>query len=110
MLEHNTLPKVSFSTALEAALDGRRIAREGWNGKGMWVVCWPGGMFEHSDFLFHRTPQLARFAEGIETVQAPAVKVTPCLVLKAADNTLVFGWLASQTDMLAGDWVILPDL
>ncbi|WP_228490880.1 Thoeris anti-defense Tad2 family protein [Bacillus pseudomycoides] len=27
--------------------------------------------------------------------------------MKTAQNTIVVGWLASQTDMLANDWVIL---
>jgi hypothetical protein len=35
------------------------------------------------------------------------VKFTPYLCLKAADGTIVNGWLASQTDMLSDDWKIL---
>jgi hypothetical protein len=27
--------------------------------------------------------------------------------MKAADGTVVNGWLASQTDMLANDWMIV---
>ena len=33
---------VSFSEALEAVRSGRRITREGWNGRGMFVVYQPG--------------------------------------------------------------------
>jgi hypothetical protein len=29
--------------------------------------------------------------------------------MKAADDTIVIGWLASQTDMLADDWFIVED-
>lgn len=36
-----------------------------------------------------------------------AVTFSPYLCMKAADDTLVNGWLASQTDMLATDWVEL---
>jgi len=32
---------------------------------------------------------------------------TPYLCMKAADNTIVNGWLASQTDILSNDWCIL---
>lgn len=35
------------------------------------------------------------------------IKFTPYICLKAADNSIVNGWLASQTDMLADDWEIL---
>ncbi len=34
-----------------------------------------------------------------------SIKFTPYLCMKAADNSIVNGWLASQTDMLAKDWV-----
>jgi hypothetical protein len=32
---------------------------------------------------------------------------TDSIVMKTAQNTLVVGWLASQTDLLADDWVVL---
>ena len=35
------------------------------------------------------------------------VKVMPYITMKAADGSIVMGWLASQTDMLADDWVIV---
>lgn len=35
------------------------------------------------------------------------IKFTAYLCMKAADDTIVNGWLASQTDMLATDWMIL---
>ena len=35
------------------------------------------------------------------------VKFTAYLCLKAADGTIVNGWLASQSDMLSNDWIVL---
>ena len=35
------------------------------------------------------------------------IKFTAYLCMKAADGTVVNGWLASQTDMLASDWMIV---
>lgn len=35
------------------------------------------------------------------------IKFTAYLCMKAADGTVVNGWLASQTDMLANDWMIV---
>jgi hypothetical protein len=29
--------------------------------------------------------------------------------MKAADESIVNGWLASQTDMLSEDWMVLED-
>mgnify|MGYP002621887501 CR=1 FL=1 len=31
--------------------------------------------------------------------------ITSSIAMKTAQNTIVIGWLASQTDMLAEDWV-----
>jgi hypothetical protein len=33
------------------------------------------------------------------------IKFTAYLCMKAADDTIVNGWLASQTDMLSDDWI-----
>jgi hypothetical protein len=35
------------------------------------------------------------------------VMFTAYLCMKAADGVIVNGWLASQTDMLSNDWIIL---
>lgn len=34
-------------------------------------------------------------------------EVLPSIVMKTADDKLCVGWLASQTDMLAEDWVFV---
>lgn len=33
----------------------------------------------------------------------------PCITMKTADNKILMGRLASQTDMLCDDWGILSD-
>ena len=42
-----------------------------------------------------------------EEKQENNVKICSHIDMKAADGTMVIGWLASQTDMLAEDWVIV---
>jgi len=37
---------MTFGHALEAMKGGHRVARAGWNGKGMWVAMTPGSLFE----------------------------------------------------------------
>lgn len=69
---------VSFSSALLECKAGRRIAREGWNGKRMWV--------------------------RLITPNGPNCELhLPYLQMKTADGKFV-PWLASQTDILADDW------
>lgn len=77
-----------FSEALEAAIAGCRIARAGWNGRGMWV--------RWIDLYADKQFQLRENAQGEGTW-------LPFLVMKTVDNKLV-PWLASQTDLLADDW------
>ncbi len=36
------------------------------------------------------------------------IKIGAHIDMLAADGSVVVGWLASQTDMLAEDWVIVP--
>ena len=84
---------LNFGLALEAAKKGMRIARAGWNGKGMYV-------FLADEMDFHTYADLSEFEEN-------CVKVLDCLCMRTADGSICPGWLASQTDMLADDWTVL---
>jgi len=85
----------NFSEALEALKCGRRVAREGWNGKGMFVFLVPG-----SRFKVNRAPLLGIYPEGQEIVYLPHID------MKTADDSVV-PWLASQADLLSEDWVLV---
>lgn len=45
--------------------------------------------------------------QRLEADENDKVKFTAYLCLKAADGTIVNGWLASQSDMLSNDWIVL---
>jgi hypothetical protein len=99
---------VTFGEAIEAAKQGKRIARIGWNGKGMFVFQRPEDILD-IDMVVNRVKSLPLSVKdffGRSTEQA-TVKFTAYLCMYAADKSIVNGWLASQTDMLATDWVIL---
>lgn len=85
---------MNFGLAIEAAKMGKRIARKGWNGKGMFL-------FLATDIEFHTEADLSCVSdlEGDLTL--------PAFVMKTADDHFCVGWLASQTDMLADDWKIV---
>lgn len=70
-----------------------RAARSGWNGKGMWIYVEVG-----------KTIPFDKLREPIKSWLGGDMIVGSHLNMKAADGTLVSGWLASQTDMLAEDW------
>lgn len=92
---------LTFSQALEACKEGKRIAREGWNGKGMFVSYSPGFPKLKSDRIWGNS--LAKWVED----NGDEIEVLPYLTLKTADGKLLLGWLASQSDMLSNDWCIL---
>ena len=109
--------RFDFAFALRAVKAGHRVQRAGWNGKGMWVALTVGsvipatlarnGAAEHLAAELDHAPgrELARLKFG----EPPALALTilPHLDMRAADGSLVVGWLASQTDILAEDGAVL---
>ena len=110
------MTNVNFGTAIEAVKQGKLIAREGWNGKGMFVFQRPADELER-DFIINTVKSLPQSVkdyykrqESMDVTDNPVevkVKFTAYLCMKAADGSIVNGWLASQTDVLAEDWQIL---
>ena len=86
---------MSFGLAVEAVKKGKKIARAGWNGKGVFLFLVPG-----STFKVNRAPLLGIYPEGTE------INYHSHIDMKTADGTIV-PWLASQTDVLADDWIVV---
>jgi hypothetical protein len=79
-----TGPSVSdmeFGQALDILRAGGRVSRTGWNGRGMWLA--------------------------LQTPDAHSKMSRPYIYMRTADSQLV-PWIASQTDLLAFDWVKEP--
>jgi hypothetical protein len=83
-----------FGGALQALKEGKRMERKGWNGKGMFIYLVPASHFE-----VNRAPLLGIYAEGTP------IDFRAHIDMKTADGSCV-PWVASQTDMLAEDWVV----
>lgn len=83
-----------FGEALVIMKAGGRVAREGWNGKNMFLFLVPG-----STFTVNREPLLSILGEGSQ------VEYHPHIDMKTAQGYVV-PWLASQADMLSDDWVV----
>lgn len=84
---------LSFGDAVAALESGYKVARVGWNGKNMWLSYLDP--YNNHQFTLHEK-------DGAEGTYSPYIG------MKTADNKYV-PWLASQTDILAKDWVILSD-
>jgi hypothetical protein len=86
---------MSFGDAVTALKAGEKVARAGWNGKGMWLE-----LVTPDEYLVnkHNIPFAARDAQ--------ASSLLPFIMMKTADDKYA-PWSASQTDVLAEDWSIL---
>lgn len=95
---------LTFGLAIEALRIGKRVAREGWNGKGMWLAlsCKHTRSVPAAGFWSEHN---AKHAED----QGGFAKVLPSITMKVATGEILMGWLASQSDMLASDWQILDN-
>jgi hypothetical protein len=95
--EYRKISGLTFGLAVEALKKGLKVARLGWNGKGMLLFLVPGSTFKVS-----RAPLLGIYPEGTEINYCPHVD------MKTADDKVI-PWLASQADVLAEDWMIVQD-
>lgn len=75
-----TTDRASFGTVLEWLEQGHRFCREGWNGKGMYIE--------------------------LQEPDKQSKMNRPYIFMKAANDELV-PWVASQSDMLAHDWMLV---
>ena len=91
---------MNFGEALEELKSGNRVARKGWNGKGMFVYLESGTLITPDKIrnltLAKSTPDSQKY-----------ININPHIDMKSADGSIVVGWLASQTDMLANDWFVV---
>lgn len=79
---------MNFGEAIEKLKAGERVARAGWNGKGMWLVLIHPGNACHSSM-------------------AGTFPMQKCIGMKTATNDMQPGWNASTPDVLAEDWCIV---
>jgi len=74
------MPATDFGVALVALRAGRSVCRVGWNGKGMWL--------------------------RLQVPDEHSKMTLPYIYMSTASGDLV-PWLASQTDILSNDWLVL---
>ena len=93
---------MNFGEAIEAMKAGKRVARKGWNGKNMFVFLVNGSVVPRENL---RGACAVAVEASVNT--APVQDICSHIDMMAADGSIVIGWLASQTDMLAEDWSVL---
>lgn len=89
---------LNFGQALDLLKKGFKVAREGWNGKGMFVVYqkgYPNGI-----------PCNKQTAEAWGMQEGELFKCNPYLQIKCANGSHSM-WVPSINDVLAEDWVVV---
>ena len=91
---------LNFGDAIKALKEGKKVARKGWNGKNMYLWLKPAVTIKAE---WCKDPMLK---EIVDTNGGEA-EALGTICMKTADNKILTGWLASQTDMLCEDWVVV---
>ena len=86
-----------FGAAIKELKDGKKVARQGWNGKGQFLFYVPANKY-HADGNKKGTLK-GMFPDDMVPYQA-------YIGIKTTQDTVV-PWLASQSDVLAEDYVIV---
>lgn len=102
---YQRIDAMSFGHAIEAMKAGHKVARAGWNGKGMFIV-----LMEPLYLPPFNTQDTNRKVNDRTAKWIGEDQPLDCLAYFAmftADKKWLPGWLASQSDMLANDWTIV---
>lgn len=92
---------MSFGAMIELLKSGHKMARAGWNGKGMWIILVPGS--SNIKPVAGTPYSNAGLTEEIQ--------ILPHIDMYTTDSSgrraMLPGWVASQTDMLSDDWTLV---
>ena len=91
---------MNFGEALERLKAGHRVARAGWNGRGMWLGYMPPMVVPQAQI----SPRTKRLVGALGDLD-----VGGYVAMWTAQSVWQPGWLASQADLLADDWTDLDD-
>jgi len=94
----------NFGQAIEALKEGKRVARQGWNGKGMFIFQQVPS--EINEDIVPKMQSLPKTVKDEFAKRGGSIRYKNQLAMVYPDNT-VYGWVASPSDVLENDWCIL---
>jgi hypothetical protein len=83
---------LNFGEALGVLKDGGKVARIGWNGKGQYIELATNISYKNSEK---------------EEINAEHKDIGNNAIAFVGTSGIQLGWLASQADMLAEDWMVV---
>ena len=85
---------IDFGKAIELLKEGKKLQREGWNGKGQYIEL---------------ATNISYINSIGELVNADHEAIGNKAIAFVGTSGVQLGWLASQADMLAEDWKIVEE-
>ena len=82
---------MDFGQAIRLLKDGKKVARQGWNGKNQYIEL---------------ATNISYMNANQETINAEHEAIGNRAIAFVGTSGVQLGWLASQADMLAEDWII----
>ena len=98
---------LDYGSALKWLKAGEKVARKGWNGKNMFVYLEKGYQDGNDEGNAINIDGVDSDLFIVSSKLGKTTTVMPCFCMFSATGTIVKGWLASPTDMLAEDWAVL---
>lgn len=95
---------LTFGQAIEALKEGKRVARQGWNGKGMFIFRQVPA--EINQEIVPTMQSLPQSVKDEFDKRGGNIRYKNQLAMVYPDNT-IYGWVASPSDVLENDWRIL---
>ena len=95
---------LTYGEAIEALKQGQRCTRQGWNGKGMFVFMQVPAMVDEKYI-----PNMTSLPESVKTEfikRGGNIHYTNQFAI-VSPNNVINGWVASVSDTLANDWIIM---
>ena len=86
-----------FGAALQHLKIGAKVARKGWNGKDMFIYYVPASSYSAKN---------NKLGTMVGVFPDDMVPYGAYIAMKTAQNNVV-PWLASQTDVLSEDWIVI---
>lgn len=102
---HTPTADMTFGQALEAIKAGHRVARTGWNGKGMFIFMVTGS--ELTVGTLRAESPYRQLATAMDMDDDDTFTIRPHIDMRGADGAMTVGWAPSQVDMFATDWLIV---
>ena len=82
---------MDFGKAIQLLKEGKRVARQGWNGKNQYIEL---------------ATNISYINANKETINAEHESIGNKAIAFVGTSGVQLGWLASQADMLAEDWIV----